>query len=88
MDELDELRSIKTAIADDPTTMLLEPYHREIEDDRAQHEADLVRLQESMPAHQKYLSMVDDRTHVRQTIAEMERNIGRSRSWPSRRRTR
>jgi capsular exopolysaccharide synthesis family protein len=75
MDEIDELRSIKTRMADNPTEMILDQYQREIEDDKAQHQAVLAQMQESMPDHQKFLSMVEDRNQTRQTIAEMERNI-------------
>lgn len=75
MDELDDLRSIKTEIARDPTSKLLEVYNRELDDARAQHEAALLKMQESMPAHQKYLSMAEERNHVRQSIAEMEHNL-------------
>ena len=75
MDELDELKSIKTAMAENPTEMILDQYRREIEDDKAQHQELLAQLQESMPEHQKFLSMTEDRKQSRQKIAEMERNI-------------
>ena len=75
MDELDELQSIKTQMADSPEKMILDQYQREIEDDKAQHQAVLAQMQESMPEHQKFLSMVEERNRSRQTMAEMERNI-------------
>jgi capsular exopolysaccharide synthesis family protein len=75
MDELDELRSIKTQLPRDYTTMLLQKYNHELEDDRAQHEAILLKMQESMPAYQKYLSTVEERNQARQGIAEMDRKI-------------
>lgn len=75
MDELDELKSMKTAMAENPTEMILDQYRREIEDDKAHHQELLAQLQESMPEHQKFLSMTEDRNQIRQKIAEMERNI-------------
>ena len=75
MDELDELKSIKTEMAENPTEMILDQYRREIEDDKAHHQELLAQLQESMPEHQKFLSMTEDRNQIRQKIAEMERNI-------------
>jgi capsular exopolysaccharide synthesis family protein len=75
MDELDELKSIKTQLPRDYTTMLLQKYNRELEDDRAQHDAILLKMQESMPAYQKYLSTVEERNQVRHGIAEMDRKI-------------
>ena len=75
MDEIDELKSIKTVMAENPTEMILDQYRREIEDDKAHHQELLAQLQESMPEHQKFLSMTEDRNQIRQKIAEMERNI-------------
>jgi polysaccharide biosynthesis transport protein len=75
MDELDELKSMKTTMAENPTEMILDQYHREIENDKAHHQELLAQLQESMPEHQKFLSMTEDRNQIRQKIAEMERNI-------------
>ena len=75
MDELDDLRSMKTKMADNPRDLMLDRYQREIDDDKAQHQAVLVQMQESMPEHQKFQSMVEDRSQTRQRIAEMERSI-------------
>lgn len=75
MDELDELRSLKTVMAENPTEMILDQYRREIEDDQSHHQELLAQLQESMPEHQKFLSMTEDRNQIRQKIAEVETNI-------------
>ena len=75
MDELDELRSLKTRMADNPTEVILDQYQREVEDDKAQLQVVLAQMQESMPDHQKFLSMVEDRNRSRQALAEMEHNI-------------
>ena len=76
-------------MAENPTEMILEQYRREIEDDKEQHQAVLAQMQESMPEHQKFLSMIEDRNAGppadRRDGPEHRR---RSRSWPSRRRTR
>src|SRR5208337_2711880 len=47
----------------------------EVEDDKAQLQVVLAQMQESMPDHQKFLSMVEDRNRSRQALAEMEHNI-------------
>jgi capsular exopolysaccharide synthesis family protein len=75
MDEIRELQSIKTHMAANPTALILERYSQELEDDRAQHDAILAKMQESMPGHQKFLSMVDERNTMRQAISEMDKNI-------------
>jgi len=75
LDELDDLRSLKTQMAESPEEMMMSRYEREIEDDKAQHQAVLAQLQESMPEHQRFLSMVEDRNRSRQALSEMERNI-------------
>ncbi len=75
MDELNELGSIKTRMAENPMEMILGQHEREIEDDKAQLQMVLEKLQESMPDHQKFLSMVEDRNRSRQALAEMKHNI-------------
>ena len=75
MNELDDLQSIKTRMSDSPEKMILDQYQRELEDDKAQHQAVMEKMQESMPEHQKFLSLVEERNRSRQSIAEMERNI-------------
>ena len=75
MDELDELKSFKTKMSANPTEMILGQVEREIEDDKAQLQTVLEKMQESMPEHQKFVSMVEDRNRNRQALAEMERNI-------------
>jgi capsular exopolysaccharide synthesis family protein len=78
MDELEELKSLdtmKTQMAESPLAMILDRYSREFEGDRARHEQILAKMQESMPAHQKFLSLIDERDRGRQAVAEMGRNI-------------
>jgi capsular exopolysaccharide synthesis family protein len=75
MNEIDELKSIKTEMAENPTEMILDQYRRELEDDKAQHQAVLTQMQDSMPEHQRFLSMVEDRKQAQLKLAEMQRNI-------------
>jgi capsular exopolysaccharide synthesis family protein len=74
-DEIYELRSLKTHMAPNPTAMILERYTQELEDDKSQHDAILAKMQESMPAQQKFLSMIEERNATRQAISEMDKNI-------------
>ncbi len=74
MDEIDDLKSFKTQMAESPTEVILDRFQREIEDDKAQHQAVLEKMQESMPEHQKFMTLIEERNRSRQAIAEMERN--------------
>ncbi|MGO9597472.1 MAG: GumC family protein [Isosphaeraceae bacterium] len=75
MNELDELNGPKTKMARDPYEMLLDKVQREYEDDKALEQQLLAQMQESMPEHQKFLSMVEDRNQTRLKIAKMEGDI-------------
>ncbi len=75
LDEIEDLGSFKTQMAETPTEAILDQQQREIEDDKAQHQAVLAQMQESMPDHQKYLTLVEERNRSRQLMAEVERNI-------------
>ncbi len=75
MNELDELRSIKTEMAENPEAMILDRFQRELENDKAQQQEVLDRMQASMPAHQKFLSLVEERDETRKAIAQMDQNI-------------
>lgn len=75
LDEIDDLKSVKTEMASDPTKMILEQYERQTKDDRAQLQAVMDEMQDSMPEHQKFLSMVEDRKQVQLKIADMQRKI-------------
>ena len=69
--------------------MILDQYRRELEDDKAQHQELLAQMQESMPEHQKFLSLIEERNAGPPDDRRdgPEHRIA-SRSWPSRRRTR
>ncbi|MGC8639348.1 MAG: GumC family protein [Isosphaeraceae bacterium] len=74
-DEINELTSIKTDMADDPTKMILEQHERQNENDRAQLQGVLTQMQDSMPEHQQFLSMIEERKLTRFKIAEMQTRI-------------
>jgi polysaccharide biosynthesis transport protein len=74
-EELTELRPTRTKKEGFTTEPLLERYSNDLEDARAQHESLLAKMQESMPAHQKFLSIVDERDRLRKAIAEMDEHI-------------
>ena len=75
LDEIDDLKSLRTQMSENPTQMILDQAQREIEDDRAQHQAVLAQMQESMPEHQRFTTMVEERNRSRQLMADVERNI-------------
>ena len=75
MDEIQELKSLKTEMAENPTSMILEQCSREFKAEQARHEALAAKMQESMPAHQKYLALVKESDQARQAVADMDRNI-------------
>lgn len=75
LDELDALRAVKTRMADNPTQLILDHFKREIEDDKMQHQTLLAQMRESMPDHQRFLTMVDDRKQIQTKLAGMQENI-------------
>jgi polysaccharide biosynthesis transport protein len=72
MDELEELQSFKQARVTTPTEMILEQYRRELEVDREEHEKLLAKMQDSIPDHQRVLSLLKDRDEKSKQIARME----------------
>jgi capsular exopolysaccharide synthesis family protein len=75
LDELEELRSIPTDMAENPTEMILEHYRREMEADREEHRNLLVKMQESLPAHQQILTLMEERREKARRIADMEEKL-------------
>lgn len=75
LDELDDLNRIKTEMPKDPTAMILDRFQAQLEDDQAQQQAVLAQLQDSMPKHQKFLSLVEERNAARHALIEMDRNL-------------
>ena len=75
LNDLDDLQSIKTKMAESPVEMILDRLQKEIDNDKAQHQAVLSQMQDSMPEHQKFLSMLEDRKQTRVKIADMQQRI-------------
>jgi len=66
--------SERTALAD-PNEMLLEQQRVEIDDDKAQLQDLLARIQQGMPQQQKFLELMQDRHQTSAKIAKMEQDI-------------
>jgi polysaccharide biosynthesis transport protein len=75
LDELDELRNMRTDVGLTPTEMMLEQYQREIEADKEEHSKLLREMRSSLPAHQEVLDMFEDRKEKVKRIADMEVKI-------------
>jgi capsular exopolysaccharide synthesis family protein len=75
MDEIQELESFKPQTASSPTEMILEQYRREIDADREEHGKLLARLRDSMPEHQRVLSLLRDREEKTKQVARMQEKL-------------
>jgi len=75
LDELENLRSIKTEMAASPTEMLIEQYNRDIENDRIEHDKLLAKMQDSIPDHQRVLALLRDREEKARQIASAEEKL-------------
>lgn len=81
MHEIETLQAIreappeKTAMAADPNQLILERQQAEIDDDKAQLQELLGRIQQAMPQQQKFLELMQDRQQTSAKIAKMEQDI-------------
>jgi succinoglycan biosynthesis transport protein ExoP len=75
LDEIEELRSVKTEMAGSPSEMLIEQYNREIENDRNEHEKLLSKMQDSIPDHQRVLALLRDREEKARQVARAEEKL-------------
>jgi capsular exopolysaccharide synthesis family protein len=75
MDEMDELKNIRTEVALTPTDMILEQYQREIDADKEEQAKLLREMRESLPEHQKVLDLIEDRKDKAKRIADMEMRL-------------
>jgi len=73
--ELDELRAAPRAAAADPAEALAANYRRDVDAGEAAQGVLLKDLRESMPEHQKFLSMLAAREDMARRIGEMERKL-------------
>jgi capsular exopolysaccharide synthesis family protein len=72
LDELEELRSVKKEKLPTPNEIIMEQYSRELEADREEQDRLLAEMQQSIPEHQRILTMLKDREDRTQQIARMK----------------
>ncbi len=72
LDQIESMRPIKTEMAASPIEMCMEQIRREIEVDREQHDQLLAQLHESLPEHQRVMSLLADRADKAKQIADLE----------------
>lgn len=75
LEELDELKKIRTDVATTPTEMILDQYQREIDADKQEHARLLREMRASMPLHQEVLNMMRDREEQAKRIADLKVKI-------------
>jgi polysaccharide biosynthesis transport protein len=76
LDEIEELRSVKTKTASaNPTEMILEQYTRELDADREERDKLLAQMRDTMPKHQELLTWLSDRAEKARQIARMEERL-------------
>ena len=75
MDEIEELRSIGKKPAANPSGMILDQYERELEADQEQHGELLKKMQETLPVHQKILTMMREREDKARRISDMKAGL-------------
>jgi len=75
LDEIEELSSIKPEMAASPTEMILEEHRRGLEADREEQARILAQLRDSMPEHQRMLSLLKDREEKASQIGRMRERI-------------
>ena len=72
MDEMDELRKIGKPTVANPTETILEGYRREFEADRETHQELLKKMQETLPVHQRVLTMMEERREKHRQLGAMQ----------------
>ncbi len=75
LDEIDELRSVKTEMAATPFEMIMEEHRREIEADRAEHDRLLAEMQKAVPEFQRIQALMADRSEKGRQVAKLEERI-------------
>jgi polysaccharide biosynthesis transport protein len=75
LDELDELKNVRTEVGLTPTEMILEQYQREVDADKEEHARLLRELRASLPKHQELLDLIEARKDKAKRIADMEVKI-------------
>ena len=72
MDEMEELRNVRTEVGLTPTEMILEQYQKEIQADKDEHARLLGEMRTSLPKHQEVLDLMEDRKEKAKRIADMK----------------
>ncbi|WP_210420352.1 GumC family protein [Aquisphaera giovannonii] len=76
MEEIRELKvPEKVELARNPTQMILDHFQGRVEEDRANQQEALARMQDSLPEYQKFLAMQKRRDELAAKVDEMDRNI-------------
>jgi capsular exopolysaccharide synthesis family protein len=72
MDELDDLRNVRTDVSLSPTEMIIEQYRKEIEADKEAHDQLLTEMRARLPEHQQILDLMADSQQKAKQIADLE----------------
>jgi capsular exopolysaccharide synthesis family protein len=75
LEDMDELKNIRTEVGLNPTDMMLDQYQREIDADKEEQAKLLREMRESLPEHQKVLDLMEDRKDKAKRIADMEMRL-------------
>jgi polysaccharide biosynthesis transport protein len=75
LNDINSLQSIKTEVASSPQEMILEQYQRELEADKQERAALLARMQDSIPEHQRVLSLLKEKEEKTRQVGRMEEKL-------------
>jgi capsular exopolysaccharide synthesis family protein len=75
MDEMEELRKIEKGPRANPIETIVEQYRREIEADKETHQELLKKMQQTLPVHQRVLTMMESRREKNRQVGEMHQRL-------------
>jgi capsular exopolysaccharide synthesis family protein len=75
LDQLDELKNVRTQVGLTPTEMIIEQYRKEIESDKEDHDKLLTDMRAHLPKHQEILDLMADGQQKAKQIADMEAKL-------------
>jgi capsular exopolysaccharide synthesis family protein len=75
LDEIDELRKIGKRSVANPTETILEQYNKELEADKEAHRDLLKKMQETLPIHQRVLTMMEERREKSHQLGAMNERV-------------
>ncbi|MGP0069555.1 MAG: polysaccharide biosynthesis tyrosine autokinase [Isosphaeraceae bacterium] len=75
LDEIDDLRSIGAKAAPNPTGLILEQYQKELDADKDLQRDLLKKMQETHPAHQRILTMMEERRDKAKRVSDMKASL-------------